>query len=461
MNQETHASSAQDGAGVTTDADITGMTCVHCEVMVERLITAMPGVRSASVNERSGRAKIISERPLDWVAVDTALAAEGYGIRPSSRKADPGKRNYASAAAALAIVAGLLLAARHFDLLPTGLTVSDNMTLGFVFAIGLAASVSSCMAVTGGLLVALAAKYNEATAGQSPSQRFVPHLYFNAARLVSYAVFGGVIGAAGSALALSPAVTGILTIAVSAVMILTGLQMLGLMPRLGKVFSVIPKSAVHRIHDLVTTESRKGAMALGAATFFLPCGFTLALQLYVLSKGSASLGAATMFVFALGTLPALLSLSVLSSFASGKIQSAFLRLAGAAVIVLGLMNIQYGLVQSGNGYGGASSIPAIPQQASAQSSTAPVQIAEMKIEGFDYIPNRFTVKAGVPVEWRIDARHAEGCGRVLIMRGAGIVRLLSSEETTIISFTPKAAGKLAFNCSMGMMTPGSGFIVTN
>jgi hypothetical protein len=43
-----------------------------------------------------------------------------------------------------------------------GLGVSDTMSYGLVFLIGLVASVSSCIAVTGGLLVAAAAKYNEA-----------------------------------------------------------------------------------------------------------------------------------------------------------------------------------------------------------------------------------------------------------------------------------------------------------
>ena len=81
---------------------------------------------------------------------------------------------------------------------------------------------------------------------------------------------------------------------------------------------------------------------LGAATFFLPCGFTQALQLYVLAKASVAAGALTMLAFSLGTLPALLSLSAVSSFARGAFQRHFLKVAGVAVIVLGLMNIQYG-----------------------------------------------------------------------------------------------------------------------
>ena len=44
---------------------------------------------------------------------------------------------------------------------------------------------------------------------------------------------------------------------------------------------------------------------VGGATFFLPCGFTQAMQLYAVSTGSAVSGSLTMLFFALGTLPAL------------------------------------------------------------------------------------------------------------------------------------------------------------
>jgi sulfite exporter TauE/SafE len=73
----------------------------------------------------------------------------------------------------------------------------------------------------------------------------------------------------------------------------------------------IPKFLAHKIHDLSTRGTKGAALALGASTFFLPCGFTQALQLYVLSKGSFVIGALTMLAFVLGTLPALTSLSAL------------------------------------------------------------------------------------------------------------------------------------------------------
>jgi uncharacterized protein len=443
---------------------ITGMTCTQCEVAVERALMALLGMRRVTADYRAGIAEVVSDQPLDVSRINDVLTGEGYGA--AATPAGPqksGARLYSEAAAAVLVVLGVFFLARQFNLLPRALTVTENMTYGFVFLIGLVASVSSCMAVTGGLLVALAAKYNEAASGLTARQRFIPHLYFNSGRILSYTTLGGLIGAAGSALALSPMTTGVLTIVLSVVMIVIGLQMLGVVPPLGRLFPLIPKSAVHRIHDLVASEAKGSAFVLGAASFFLPCGFTFALQLYVLSKGSAAVGALTMLVFALGTLPALLSLSVISSFARGAMQMRFLRLAGAAVIFLGFMNIQYGLVQTGSNYVPVSPFAAAqPERAAARPVPAgQVQIAEMKIEGFNYIPNRFTVKAGVPVEWRIDAKDAEGCGRILIMRAGGVIRFLSDGQPNIVTFTPQAPGELAFNCSMGMMTPNSGFTVTN
>ena len=139
-------------------------------------------------------------------------------------------RDYLEIGGIFLILAALVFAFRHFDLLPRGFSVSDTMGYGLVFLIGLVASVSSCIAVTGGLLVALAAKYNEVTDTRPGLQRLKPLIYFNAGRIISYTLLGGAVGALGSVLTLSSEVTGILTIAASAVMILLGIHMLKLVP---------------------------------------------------------------------------------------------------------------------------------------------------------------------------------------------------------------------------------------
>ena len=370
-------------------------------------------------------------------------------------------RDYAEIAAAFLIVVGILFALGQLDWLPRQLGVSETMSYGLVFVIGLVASISSCIAVTGGLLVAVAAKYNEATASLTPMQRLRPHVYFNAGRILSYTLLGGAIGALGSALTLSPEITGVLTLIASAVMILLGLQMLKLLPALTRFLPTMPKSFSHFVHDFAERDANGGAFALGAATFFLPCGFTQALQLYVLAKGSFTVGALTMLAFALGTLPALLSLSAMSSLATGGIQRHFLKFAGAAVIVLGIANIQYGLVLTGGTLNSAPVVarPPVEVAPAPVAAAADKQIVVMRIDGYSYIPNRFTVKQGIPVEWRIDASDAAGCGRFLLAPGLGIRKLLSDRSTTTISFVPQQAGEFGFNCGMGMMTPGSKFTV--
>jgi uncharacterized protein len=363
-------------------------------------------------------------------------------------------RRYGEIAGIFAVVAAAYLLLRRFGLLQGGLAVSDHLTYGLVFLIGLAASVSTCMAVTGGLVLAAAAKYDAANTAPVPAEKFKLHLCFNAGRLIGYAVLGGVIGALGSALAFSAAINGALMLAASAIMAVVGLQLIGLLPSFG-LARLVPGVWREKLRFQSTRRSGSAAFLLGASTFFFPCGFTQALQLYVLSQASAATGALTMLVFALGTLPALLSLSAVTSFARGAIQRYLLKFAGALLILLSLVNIQHGLLLTG------LETSRSPQTATAERVpiVGGVQIASMKIVGLEYSPNRFSVQQGVPVSWQIDATEADGCGAILIVPSLGIRRLLSTNATNIVRFTPSTPGDIEFNCGMGMMTPDSKFSV--
>jgi sulfite exporter TauE/SafE/copper chaperone CopZ len=479
----------------TLVATIDGMHCRHCEVAIERRLSAIAGVRRVDASFRKGTARITHIGELDHEVLQKAVAEEGYTVASWHERVDHvvghsknTARDYVEIGAAFLIVVAVFLLLNQFDVIPKSLGISDNMSYSLALLIGLVASVSTCMAVTGGLLVAVAAKYSEASADLTNIQRLRPHIYFNAGRIVSYTLLGGAVGALGSVLTLSSEANGVLTLVASGVMIVLGLQMLKLFPSLGRLLPRMPKSLAHKVHDFAARETNDGAFVLGAMTFFLPCGFTQALQLYVLTKGSFATGALTMLAFALGTLPALISLSAISSFAKGAFQNRFLKLAGAAVIMLGFLNIQYGLVLAGSTIVLTPSISSKKQSSPAKEQTVAAQLGEakgngnvavekqplattdekqpvatkiekqtlaMKIVGFDYVPNRFTVRQGIPVEWWIDASQAAGCGRILIVQKLRVRRLLPANSTALIAFTPGEPGDIAFNCSMGMMTPGS------
>jgi uncharacterized protein len=437
---------------------ITGMHCASCEVLIERRFKKVPGVEKVRV--RQGEADIVYSQKPSLQQLNHAVEKDGYSVHAYSASTldrKNTKRDYAEIGALFLVLIAVYFLLKQFSLIPeVGLT--DNMSYGFIFIIGLIAATSTCLAVSGGLLLAVAAKYSEAHPNLSGTKKFKPHIFFNIGRIVSYTVFGALLGALGSLFMFSSGVSGIITVVVSIVMIFIGLQMLNLFPA---KFSVkMPKFIAHRVYDEITKEYRPSApFFLGATTFFLPCGFTQALQLYVLTTGDWVTGALTMLVFSLGTAPSLIGLGAVTSFTKGSFHKHFLRFAAVLVILLGVFSLGSGmnLLDSGD-----SSLPvnagtgSVAQDPNVQLIDGK-QVVNMRIDGFNYYPSQFTVEAGKPVEWNVDASKAAGCGKVLIADKIGVREYIQGTKT--IRFTPTQPGTISFTCSMGMMTPGAKFTV--
>lgn len=457
---------------------IHGMHCASCEVLIERKFKKIPGVEKVNVNHTNGCAEIYCSQDPNVAELDNAVKDNGYrvtlwndanqhnNLKQSINPHKNSSKDYIQIGAIFLIVVSLYLLFKQLGLVPN-LGLSNNMSYGFIFLIGLVAAMSTCIAVTGGLLMAVAAKYNEQNASSDGWTRFKPTLYFNVGRVVSYTVLGGVVGGLGSFLTLSPRVNGIVSIVASLVMIILGFQLLKLFPWLSRFQPRIPKFIGHKIHGIGDSQNKLAPFMLGAGTFFLPCGFTQALQLYVLSKGDPVVGALTMLAFSLGTLPALLSLSAISSFVKGTIQSYFLKFAGVVVILLGFFNVSNGLTLAGFDFNLASAIQrnngsAVLAAATENTNVKVVdgkQIVQMKVSGLSYTPHQFTVLQGVPVEWQIDGTEAQGCAQVITVPSLGITEYLPKQGIKTIQFTPQQPGAISFSCTMGMTTRGSAFVV--
>lgn len=448
---------------------IHGMHCASCEVLIERKFKKVAGIEKVHVNHANGKADLICSHEPNIRQLNNLVREDGYQVsswddRNNGSIAVAHKNtftDYLQIGWIFLVIVSLYYILKQFDFLPN-FSISQHMSYGLIFLIGLFAAVSSCIAVVGGLLLALAGKYNESHPNLTGIQKFKPHIYFNVGRIVGYTAFGAAVGALGSVMTLSPRANGYIMVLVSVVMLMLGFQLLHLFPGLRRFSPKMPKFLSHKIHDLSTKESRGAPFVLGASTFFLPCGFTQALQLYVLASGDWKIGALTMLTFSLGTMPALLSLSAVSSFAKGVFQKHFLRFAGVLIVLLSLFNINNGLTLAGYNIASAFSFGS---SNSGQSNTPTAQIVDgkqivkMTASGYTYTPNRFTVVEGVPVEWQIDGGNAAGCGKVIVMPTLGISKYLSPEGITTITFTPTQTGDIPFNCSMGMMTRGSGFAV--
>lgn len=456
---------------------IDGMHCGSCEVMIEQAWKKLPDVLSVSVNSANGYAEMEVNRQPTLDELNLPIKEHGYNahfiaeVSSGKKKVAKQEKNINSPQhinpkdkkriiGIIAIVLGFFWLSRRFGWLPD-IGVTDSMSYGFILLIGLVASMSTCLATTGGLLVAITAKFTEAHPELKGFQRFRPHIYFNIGRIISYTVLGGVVGAVGSILTLSPAITGLITIVASLVMVLLGFQMLSIFPSLRRFQPKMPKTLAHKIHDLSGSNKKSTPFILGAATFFLPCGFTQALQLYALSTGSASIGALTMFFFALGTVPALVSLGAVTSFSKGRFQLYFTQIVAVLIILVGFTTVRNGwvLLDSGSELkDSAKAVSSTPVSDPNVRLVNGVQVMDMKIDFIDYLPHKFTVKKGVPVQWNVDSTEASGCMRSLLVPGLRINEYLGVGKKTV-RFTPTKTGVFKFSCSMGMGTYGAAITV--
>lgn len=435
---------------------VTGMHCANCELLIEERFRQLPGVNSATVLMRTNQARIEHDGTVTADMLRAALQDEEYGLHDAPVASEAEKQDFAIILFLTLTVGGSFFFLKAQGLIPD-IAIPDHLSYGLAFLIGLVASVSTCMAVAGGLLLALAARYSESHADLPAAARLTPHIFFNLGRILSYTGFGAAIGALGSSFSLPPIANAALLLVAAFVMLILGLRMLNILSGTHWLMPSMPKAFARRIQRS-RASTAGGAFVFGTSTFFLPCGFTQALQLYVLAQGTASTGALIMLAFSLGTLPALLSLSAISSLATGAMQRRFLRLSGAAVIVVGLISLHSAWTLAVS-----SGVISAPSEGNVASTAATPengkQVVTMSVVGLDYYPNVFKVVAGTPVEWRIDSTQARGCARMLIVPELDVRTILSAAEPNVITFTPQVPGEYAFNCGMGMMPASSRFIV--
>jgi plastocyanin domain-containing protein len=158
-----------------------------------------------------------------------------------------------------------------------------------------------------------------------------------------------------------------------------------------------------------------------------------------------------MGAFALGTVPGLLSLGGLTSFAKGIFAKRFFKVLGLTLIAFALFNIVNGFGLTGITVVSSNSTEQVASVDSNVVIEDGVQIVTMKETNRGYEPNSFTIKKDLPVKWVIDAQAPYSCASSILMPKYNIRQNLVSGEN-IIKFTPTEIGQIKFSCSMGMYT---------
>lgn len=428
-----------------------GTTCQSCEVVIERDISTLGNVRSVQASHAQGRIEIETDFDANQEKllkrVNERLSPHGYSAFVGVTVTDKVPWSWTRFGGALVLLLAVYLVFKQFGLLTVSPGIESSGGLLTIFAIGLIASVSSCTAVVIGLLAAVSSTKAKEQAHLARKERLRPHLHFNIGRLFGFAIFGALVGLAGSAFQLSGTLNGLFVVAIALVMVTLGLHLLGIMPpHLARLSP--PKWLAHRIHALQESKHPAVPFVLGALTFFLPCGFTQSMQLYALSLGDPLAGALVMVVFALGTTPALFGVGFLTSVSKGPTLAWVTRVAGAVVIVMGVSNIQSGAALLGINLDIRPTSAAVPGLSLLQDGR---QYIQMEVsENLTYEPSVLEVIEGVPVEWQIYGSKFMGCADTLIQRDFAIRTRLEPGMNTV-RFTPTKAGKFMFSCSMGMI----------
>ncbi len=349
---------------------------------------------------------------------------------------------------ALVIILGHILSALQL----TASNPTDGAAgLGAVFFLGLVASSSSCLSLVGGLLLSLSATWREYSEKQTAWRRLQPLLLFNGGRLLGFFLLGGLIGILGSALHPSPRVTAYLTVFIAGVMVLIGLHLLQILPPL-PFKNPFSGRLANRLVRMTRSASAPLALLLGALTFFVPCGFTQSTQLLALSSGTFRSGALIMTVFALGTLPSLLGISVISSLAGGDFLRWFLRFSGVLVVVLGLLNLKGGLLLLNVDV--TAFLPATlsqEQDPNVSIDQNGLQIITVTVTDQGYIPNVFTIKAGLStMVHAIAPQNLGGCATFLLVPAYNLrTPILQGENWLGPIENPQS--DFILTCSMGML----------
>ena len=434
---------------------VRGLHCRSCEILVEEKLKEIKSVTSAEVNYKTGEVVIhYMGDNAPQALISQAILDAGYELGEPDKLpiVSNDKKVYFGLGFAFLVLIALYLIFKGLGL--ANLTPNlASPSWPLIVVIGLVAGFSTCMALVGGLSLGLSAKFLASHPNATPAEKFHPHIYFIIGRVLSYAFLGGLLGALGAFIQFSALANAILTLIIGLVMLLMGLQLIGIFPRLSKFKLTLPKGLA-KVLGLSQTEreySPERAMVLGALTFFLPCGFTQAMQLYAISTGTFGAGALVMGLFALGTAPGLLSIGGVTALVKGQFKQKFFQFAGVAIIFFALFNLNngYALATLGFGLGGNNQTPTASD--SSAGLAGDVQVVNMTETASGYSPRTFSVKAGVPVRWLIDAEEPYSCASTIVMPKLGIEKSLTAGENEI-DFTPTESGTLPFSCSMGMYT---------
>lgn len=438
------------------------MHCSSCEILIEKKLLETKGIRSVEARADKGEITInySGEKP-SLSNLNKIFNKHGYIFYDHNKNTEipDSKKNEWGLVVTVSGLLILIFLLLNYLGIGSLVSVNSQSSVFAFFVFGLLAGVSSCAALIGGIVLSMSKQWMEIYAEKNSTlEKLQPHLLFNLGRMVSFGLLGGVLGWLGEAMGISLVFTSFLVLAVSLLMVIIGLQMLGV--KYFQKFSLTtPKFITRYVANEKNFQGRLMPFFMGALTFFLPCGFTITTQGLALLSGGPLAGALIMTAFVLGTTPALLGIgfSSLKLSQDTRLAGRFTRVAGILILFFALFNLNSQLNVLGSKSISDFISPKKVAVSAGKNGLPPVingkQIIKMNASASGYLPNYFKVKAGIPVHWEITDTGTSGCTNAVISRSLFADQInLTPGQVSIKEFTPGRPGIYKFSCWMGMVS---------
>ena len=489
--------------GVTkTRLRIGGMTCVNCQNKIERKLKKTAGIQQAAVSYATGYADLLFDSDVITLKdIKAVIEKLDYEVLPDQTRTEMGRIT-----GLVVIIISLYALLQHLgilNLLVPGQLADGQMGYGMLFVVGLLTSVH-CIAMCGGINLSQCLPKGEAGQGDNGKLAlFRSAFLYNLGRVISYTVIGFVLGLAGMLLGggagtgMSALVQGIFKIVAGCLMVVMGINMLGIFPWMRRFTLRMPRFLAVRLGR--KKAASRQPLIVGLLNGLMPCGPLQSMQIVAFASANPFTGAVSMLLFSLGTVPLMLGLGSLVSALGKKFSRAVMNVGAVLVAVLGLAMLSQGgslsglllpdqllalvmmlgvlgvvaclpfdrklyrvasiaaalAVMLGGGMlwsriretGEQTGVSAAAEDIALQDG---VQVINSTLELGRY-PN-ITVQVGIPVKWVINAAPGtiNGCNYRMLINAYNIEHTFTEGEN-IIEFTPNEVGTIQYTCWMGMI----------
>lgn len=391
---------------------VKGLHCKSCEILIEEKLSGKKEVKKAEVVLAENKLKIESKKKISVEKLNKWFEGSEYSFGTSPLKREALKDNW--------WILGVMIVAGLFVLLSKigwtrWIDINNESSWVMLFLFGLVAGFSSCGALLSGMIIGFGKEKYKIILG----------------RIISYSIFGGVLGLVGEKIILGGWVNWLM-VGVSLIMIMTALEMLGVR-WVNKIKINWNKNLGKRIAE------DKVAWIAGLLAVFLPCGFTMLAEGSAMISGSWLRGLLIMLIFALGS-----SVSLwLISKGVGRIKNQ------KAIGILVLFFVFYNLwFLTGISVGGVSN----NQTKRVITSEENIKTVKLSYTVFGINPNEVVVKKGEKVRLEIEVKESQyGCMSTILIPGLfGKAQTLTKGKTLVMEFTPEKTGTYQFVCAMGV-----------